>query len=247
MGYHPKTLVFSFPPYPKSERRLGAESQPWNFGQFLYRLSPWIGFDIWHIDPEKKVPGRRRDDSCGWFPRDLTPELERAVQEILGSGHSDLMDRVKDAFATAYLPNANYPSLIEMPMHVALSTHLMVLQMIDRLAFRRWERPWWRRSKTPQLLLIEIASQMAFSTIDNLNGAYNDPERYIRLLAAVYRRRLRPWWRHPRWHVQIRLYHNIRRMFKRCDGCKRRLGFGHSPLIAGSCTYHNSGCADAAK
>ena len=62
MGYHPETMVCSFPPYPRRTVRIG-EREPWSFAGTLYRLSPWIGFDIWHIDPERNVPGQRRDDS----------------------------------------------------------------------------------------------------------------------------------------------------------------------------------------
>lgn len=69
MGYHPETLAFSFPPHPKGGTSLVNHPQPWSFGRALYALKPWIGFDIWHIDPERDVPGQRRDDSCGWFPR----------------------------------------------------------------------------------------------------------------------------------------------------------------------------------
>jgi hypothetical protein len=234
--YDPCSLAFSFPPYP-SGKKLGEHDH--SFKGFLYRLKPFIGFDIWHVDPERNVPGQRRDDSCGWFPRNLTPELERAVAE-LGKPHwSDIRRRIEDAFATSYTPNVEYRSLVEMPMWVAFPTHLMVLQALDRIAFKR--------RRTPDHKLVSLASGLAFSTVDNLNGPWESPERYIRLLAACYRRELRPWWRHPRWHVHhwrihFDLVRNVRRMFQRCATCKRPLGFGYCPTDPGDGTHHHGEC-----
>jgi len=237
MGYHPETLVYSFPPHPRTRAKLGAK-EPWSLVGALYALKPWIGFDIWHIDPERVVPGRRQDDSCGWFPRDLTPELERAVNELCGGGWADLRQRISDAFDLWYIPNEKYPTLREMPMHVAYSTHLMTLMWIDRLAFKRGRR------NEPTARLVRLASWLAFSTVDNLNlVADQTPERYIRQLAAAYRREIRPWWKHPRWHihhwkVSFDLARNLRRMFERCATCRKPLGFGYCPTHDGRGLHH---------
>jgi hypothetical protein len=69
MGYHPETLAFSFPPYPSGGMSLIGHPQPPSLGRALYALKPWVGFDVWHIDPEKRGTGNRTDDSCGWFDR----------------------------------------------------------------------------------------------------------------------------------------------------------------------------------
>src|SRR5690242_6487494 len=69
MGYDPSTLVCSWPPYRSQHGR-------------LYRLKPWIGFDIWHVDPERPGKGQRRDDSCGWFDRRPGPYAD-AVAYVL--------------------------------------------------------------------------------------------------------------------------------------------------------------------
>lgn len=69
MGYHPETLVCSFPPYPGGGMSLANHPKPWSIGRAFYRLKPWIGFDVWHIDAERPGTGQRTDDSCGWFDR----------------------------------------------------------------------------------------------------------------------------------------------------------------------------------
>ena len=96
MGYHPETLAFSFPPYPRGGASLGGHPKPWNFARGLYALKPWIGFDIWHIDPENRVEGQRTDDSCGWFDR-RPHEYEQAVKEMLRD--TTLMHDINLAFA----------------------------------------------------------------------------------------------------------------------------------------------------
>jgi hypothetical protein len=190
--HDPHTLVWSFPHYDSP----------------LSALEPIIGIQVWHKDPERHVPGQRRDDSCGWFPRNLTPEFERSVAELGKKHNRDIIQRIEDAFATSYTPDVRYRSLVEMPMWVAFPTHLMVLQEIDRIAFKR--------RNPPSALLIRLASALAFSTVDNLNGPWESPERYIRLLAAAYRREIRPWWKHPRWHIHHwRIHFSLTRTVKR--------------------------------
>lgn len=228
MGHHPETMVYSFPKY----------------GGKLSRFDDFIGFDIWHIDPEKHVEGRRRDDSCGWFPRDLTPELKRAVSELQNPHNDDFMSRIFDAFAQSYVPDHKYMSLKEMPMWVAYPTHLMALQRIDRIAFNRWRQPFWKRVPERAALIERLAQQLAFSTVDNLNGPFDDHGQYLRLLAACYRREIRPWYKHPRfhihhWKVNFALIRNIKRMFQRCDDCNGRIGFGCSPTKSDGKTYHS--------
>jgi len=227
MGYHPETMVCSFPKY----------------NGRLSRFRNFIGFDVWHIDPERNVPDQRRDDSCGWFPRNLTPELRRGVDELCSKSHEDVQARIQQAFDRWTIPDARYPSLKEMPMDIAFATHLMTLMWIDRLSFRRWERRLWRRG-TPMGRITKLAASLAFSTVDNLNFA-DDVPRYIRLLAAAYRRDLRPWWKHPRWHVHhwrinFDLTRNLRRMFQRCPACNKALGFGCVPHGYGDKLYHGT-------
>jgi hypothetical protein len=190
--HDPHTLVWSFPHYDGP----------------LSALDSIIGIQVWHKDPERCAPGQRRDDSCGWFPRNLTPEFERSVAELGKKHNRDIIRRIEDAFATSYTPDVRYHSLVEMPMWVAFPTHLMVLQEIDRIAFKR--------RNPPSALLIRLASALAFSTVDNLNGPWESPERYIRLLAAAYRREIRPWWKHPRWHIHHwRIHFSLTRTVKR--------------------------------
>src|SRR5690606_31808821 len=51
-------------------------------GLWFYSLRPWIGFELWHMDPQKPRAGQRTDDSCGWFPR-YAGEYDDAVKYLL--------------------------------------------------------------------------------------------------------------------------------------------------------------------
>ncbi len=78
------------------------------------------------------------------------------------------------------------------------------------------------------------AVSLALHPLDNLS-TIEEPDRVVRLIAAALNRKLRPWWRHPRWHVHhwkinFDLSRNLRRMFQPCATCRKPLGFGYSPL-----------------
>lgn len=258
MGYHPETLAFSFPPYPRRRAKLG-ERGPWSFAGALYALKPWIGFDIWHIDPEKPGTGNRQDDSCGWFDR--TPgEYADAVKHVL-----------KDQTTTHEIglvlqrrtvtPAPFYEGISERQLsypRLAASDALAVVMMVaQELELRRW----WngrngnsgahgsllRRTFTRRRNVVDQALSLALSPIDNLSSA-ETPKEMVRYIAAALNRRFRPWWRHPRWHVHhwkinFDLGRNLRRMFSRCPACRKPLGFGYSPFSPGDGKLYHGPCA----
>lgn len=209
MGYHPETLAFSFPPYPRGNR-LG-ESR--GITGLLYRLKPYIGFDIWHIDPERPREGQRTDDSCGWFDRTPGPYAE-AVKEILCD--TTLMHDIKLALdRRRHMPMPYYEGISEprtdadravgYPRLTQADCLALVLMIATQLERTRWWRKrypaaWWRR---PLIRLRDVASEafdLALNPIDNLSSV-EEPDRMVRLIAGALHRRFRPWWRHPRWHV----------------------------------------------
>lgn len=234
MGYDPHTLAFSWPPY-SSERK------------WLYRLKPWIGFDIWHVDPEKPNKGQRTDDSCGWFDRRPGPYAD-AVVYVLGS--IDTMHEISRSVSTrdpVTGPHGyTYP---RMPLGECLA---IVTLVAEELELRRWwngergnggaHRSWRQRMFTKQRDASALAHRLALSPIDNLSSCDN-PEGMVRLIAGALHREFRPWWRHPRWHihhweVRFDLVRGLKRTFERCATCRKRLGFSCCPVQSAAGLHH---------
>lgn len=254
MGYHPETLVFSFPPYPKRRAKLG-ERQPWSIGGALYALKPWIGFDVWHIDPEKAGTGNRQDDSCGWFDR-TAGEYADAVAYLLKD--TTFMHDVRLAVARREpMPFPFYEGISErhmtglrLPAGEALA---LILMVASELELRRWwngrngksgaHASFWRKTLSSRRNVTNEAAGLALHPLDNLSMV-ESPESVIHYVAAALNRRFRPWWRHPRWHVhhwQINfdVARNLRRMFERCGTCRKPLGFGYCPTSNGNGLHHS--------
>lgn len=244
MGYHRETMVCSFPPYPSGGTSLRSYPQPWSLARALYGLKPWIGFDVWHIDPEKPGPGNRTDNSCGWFPRDLTPPIQKAVDQLLGGGWEGERRMVENAMLRAGPYDARYSSIKRMPAGEGYAMALMMLTLIDRLSLRGRRYHWRRDSEwKAQLRVQRLAQRLTLNDTDSLLEI-DEPERFIKLLAVAYRRDIRPWWKHPRWHVHHWKIHfdlgrNIKRMFEPCATCRRPLGFGYSPHADHRGSHHS--------
>jgi hypothetical protein len=253
MGYHPETMVCSFPPHPSGGRGLGAK-RPWSLAGGLYALKPWIGFDIWHIDPERRGTGNRTDDSCGWFDRtagDYTDALAYVLKD------QTTMHEVRLALARREpMPYPFYEGISErhmtglrLPAGEALALTLMVTRELE---LRRWwngqdgksgaHGAGWRRVFMRRRDVTDEAHSLALNPLDNLSSV-EEPQRYVHLIAAALNRRFRPWWRHPRWHlhhwrVNFDLARNVRRIFQRCGTCGKGLGFGVSPLSDAGGLHH---------
>ena len=258
MGYHPETLAFSFPPYPRGGTSLLGHPKPWSLGRAAYGLKPWIGVDIWHIDPERRVEGQRTDDSCGWFDR-RPGQYAEAAEELLSD--TTAMHDIKLALSRRKTvpmpfyegisrPRTNPDKIEGYPRLTQADTLALVLMIARQLERTRWWRKrypavWFRRTLIRERNVNDLAFDLALNATDNLSSI-EQPESIVRLIAAALNRRFRPWWRHPRWHVHhwkvnIDLARNLRRMFQRCDGCGNRLGFGYSPTVGGGRAFH-SGC-----
>lgn len=252
MGYHPETLVFSFPPYPRS-RHLGERAR-WSLSGALYALAPWIGFHVWHIDPERRGTGNRTDDSCGWFDR--TPgTYAQAVAYVLDD--QTFMHDVRLALARREpMPYPFYEGISERHMTglrlPAGECLALVLMIANELELRRWwngqggsggaHASGWRKAFTRQRSVANQAADLALHPLDNLSHI-EEPDRMVRLIAAALNRRFRPWWRHPRWHVHhwrvdFAIVHNVRRMFERCATCDKPIGFGKSPCVDHRGAHH---------
>lgn len=247
MGYHPETLAFSFPPYPRGGMFLKDRPQPWSFGRWLYGLSAWIGFEVWHIDPQNRAEGQRRDDSCGWFDRRPGPYAD-AVAYVMRD--KETMHEISRAICSRAPVSGPYGHTYpRMPLGETLAITTLVA---DELETRRWwngqggnggaHASWVMRAFTYRRNVGEIAHRLALSPVDNLSSI-DDPEELVSLVAGALHRHFRPWWKHPRWHVHhwqinFHLLRNLRRMFQPCGTCKKRLGFGYCPTQSGGKLHH---------
>lgn len=244
MGYHPETMVCSFPRY----------------DGVLSRFRNFIGFDVWHVDPERPREGQRTDDSCGWFDRTPGP-YAAAVKEFL-SDTSYMHDAKLAIVRRKHMPMPHFEGISKprtdqdrapgYPRLTQADTLALVLMIATILENRRY---WDRRNGTARLLrpfirkmaVAEMASDLALNPIDNLSSV-ETPEAMVRLIAGAMHRRIRPWWRHPRWHVhhwQINfdLPRNLRRMFQRCPACDRALGWGCIPHSFGDGRLYHGKCS----
>lgn len=247
MGYHPETLAFSFPPYPSGGMSLSKHPKPRSFGRWLYGLSPWIGFDVWHIDPENRVEGQRRDDSCGWFDR-RPNEYADAVKYLLND--KDVVHDIERTIACKANVTGPYGQTYpRMSMADTLAVCLMVAQHLEL-------RRWWNgqdgkggahasrrlRYFTKERRVDDVATNLALNPIDNLSTA-ESADGLIRLIAAALSRKFKPWWKHPRWHVHhwqvnFHIVRNVKRMFQKCATCGKAIGFGKSPTVCGNKEHH---------
>lgn len=257
MGYHPETLAFSFPPYPNGRVGVHKRPLPFSFAGLLYDLSPWIGVDVWHIDPEKPGTGNRTDDSCGWFDR--TPGVYADAVAYLLKDEGFMHDVRLIIARREAMPYPFYEGISErhmtglrLPAGEALALTVMIAQALE---LRRW---WngqngrsgahgssWRRLFDRKRPVTEEAQSLALNPTDNLSHVEN-PEGAIRLIAAALNRKFRPWWKHPRWHVHhwkinFHLARSLRRMFQPCATCRKPLGFGYCPVNNGRGDHHH-GC-----
>lgn len=248
MGYHPETLALSFPPYPKGGtwglRKDGTSGEmPWSLGRWLYALKPWIGFDVWHIDPERPNTGNRQDDSCGWFDR--TPgEYRDAVAQIMAD--QSAVQAIQNAIDRSVHQPAGYSERgwVRMTPADCLAASLMVATTLEHL------RGWKLRNKGRWLvrdrhaMAIRLAMNLALNETDNLQTAEN-PSSFVKSIASALNRRFRPWWKHPRWHlhhwkINFDLARNLRRMVQPCATCRRPLGFGYCPTSDGRGLHHSA-------
>lgn len=257
MGYHPEKMVCSFPPYPRGGSPLDSRPQPWTPGRALYALKPWIGFDVWHIDPERPGTGNRTDDSCGWFDR--TPGAYADAVVYLMKDATFMHDVRLILARREPMPFPFYEGISErhmtglrLPAGEALALTLLIASELELR--RRWNgqdgkggahASAWKRFSTQRYDITAEAASLALNPTDNLSHT-DDPESAVRLISAALNRRLRPWWRHPRWHVHhwqvnFDLARNLKRMFQRCATCGKRLGFGYCPTSDG-CGLHHGAC-----
>lgn len=188
--------------------------------------SPFI--TIWHVDPDT----RGDDDSCGWFIR------SRHIDKVL-------VEKVRKEFTFNFKHNYWFNSL-GLPKTSTIGT---VLNMYNTASWQvfiylnggRADRK--RHDRFMRKYLYDIM-WFAENPTDSLNDSINlnyGPEKeedridhFTSIILADIMRKIRPWYRHPRWHVHhwkitFPVLRDIwRYYFQRCAICKKRGFHGQS-------------------
>lgn len=188
---------------------------------------------IWHVDPEDHSvrQGRRDDDSCGWFTPPTTPEERDRIRKLGESEWSSIFGR-----RAAMAEGKSYAYVAFAP-----TTHDAIYWAWRRIKYEN--RKGWnfgdRRvalSRAEEQAIYSLAS----NPVDNLQTTVahvKDAESCGSFFLTVYnafQRHHRPWWQHPRWHVQHWKFqvHPLqklnRRLFVRCSVCGGRFGWNES-------------------
>ncbi len=182
---------------------------------------------LWHVDPETDGS----DDSCNWFSPGLEEEHIKLVNEIVD-------------WEQKYPFYFNRPSYVIDPEYQYNSvgpgdTAMLVLSLWQTFAWRLYQK-----HLTPEL--VTKALTLGANPMDNFCSSFacnshghrdvkEQQNRTIRLVMRAYLRAIRPWYKHPRWHVrhwQLQVFfiqHLKRWLFSRCAVCRKGFKYGESP------------------
>lgn len=184
--------------------------------------TPFIS--IWHKDPENDGS----DDSCGWFirGRHIDPKILEKVKKDFEFN-----------FTHEYWFNSGgYPKF---------SIHGVVLNMYSSalwqiLMYLNNDKP--NRTKFNSFMnkylfeILHFAENPTDSLCSSINmkyGVEEVPQRishFTNVITADIMRKLRPWYKHPRWHIHhwqvtFPIFKDFyRRWFEKCDRCHKRIG-----------------------
>lgn len=189
---------------------------------------------IWHVDPEKDGT----DDSCGWFIR---------------SRHIDkkLYSKVKSEFEFNFKHNywfneSGYPKFsvpgltLEMFSKASWIIHMELYGggHYSKKAKRKHDA-FMKKNLYDILHFAENPTDSLHGSITMKYGVEKPEERcahFVSVITAYVMRRLRPWYKHPRWHIhhwkiQFHPWQRLkRRYWDKCCVCGKRgfKGAAHS-------------------
>lgn len=170
---------------------------------------------IWHVDPETDGT----DDSCGYSRVRLT------------KGDRDYIKKVaKDQYGQLY---ARKEALREEKSYA----HICYNQDIYGAIYWLWRhfdrgKVLWQYGKPLSLKDLQYVYQLATNPVDNFQSYKNNNlqefEEFALLIYKAYKSYKRPWYKHPKWHIQhwkIQ-FHPLQRLKRRywdkCSVCGKR-------------------------
>lgn len=167
----------------------------------------WV--TIWHVDPERGGS----DDSCGYsYPRvDAESKWFQGLKDDVDSLCRESPDALRQQRA-----REGYTSWWTL--------------WLNRASY--WHRC---RPMSPGQLARFLFGLSFPGDRDDGADYVPDPERFAWIIARVYLKLLRPWYRHPRWHfwhwkVTIEPLQQFKRWaFSRCCTCGGRFAYGEAP------------------
>jgi hypothetical protein len=191
---------------------------------------------IWHVYPEKRTRGTRRDDSCGWFSPPYTEAEEQIIKKLAKDQYSELF-----AKKVAYEQDKSYAYICHnQDCYGAIYWLWRAMKNIFN------KKAPWQYGVPMSNKEVQYVYQLAFNPVDNfqhhMKGIMEPGETgmkhfegFVMLLFRAFRSYYRPWYKHPRWHIrhwkiQFRPWQNLkRRYWDKCCVCGKR-GFKSSAI-----------------
>lgn len=184
--------------------------------------SPFI--TIWHEDPEKDGS----DDSCGWFIRNrhIDPKLVAKIKR-----------EFEFNFKHEYWFNSGgYPkfSTMGVTLNMYSTAAWQVFMYLNNGKIDRGKYNSFMRKHLFDIL--NFSENPTDSLHDSIHMKYgvedvkDRVDHFTSVVLADIMRKLRPWYKHPRWHIHhwsisFPIWRSFyRRYFERCDICKQKIG-----------------------
>ncbi len=186
---------------------------------------------IWHRDPNI----RGDDDSCRWsFPKPPDGLVQKVLSDLHFLNRQRPSEYVEDESSDAVrrrLANVDPEGRYTREQMEAEGSVAWTLLWLNRVSF-------WDRGKplSPRQLATALYSASFPGGRDDRWRSFGDHEAVARGLVRGYCQLVRPWWKHPRWHVhhwriQIHPVQAFKRwVFSRCCRCGGRFAWGESPI-----------------
>lgn len=188
---------------------------------------------IWHEDPLnfKDRHGCRDDDSCGWFSPPYSQAERDLIKKLAKEQYSEIFAKqVRTAEGASYAYICNEPDC-----------HSAIYWSWRAIKHKFKPRGPWQYGVRLTAAELEAIYDLATCPIDNLQSRFNEVrdldsfDSFFFLVWRAYQRHHRPWYKHPRWHVQhwrfqVHLWQTFRRWaLTRCEGCGKRFSWGYCP------------------
>lgn len=184
---------------------------------------------LWHVDPEHQGD----DDSCDWFGSHLNPEFAAWLRKEGESQHQFWFGEhqtlihastLEVLFAVWTVIEWRRPDQ-GLPLYRRRFSHFRLRRRM-------------RRAFLPLLFLAGNGSDNLGARVPEARASDEHGKRALGelffLLARAMQGDLRPWWKHPRWHVhhwrlQLFFVQNLkRRLFTRCHVCGKGFAWGQT-------------------